>query len=188
MSRPRKKETEEKHLTRLVTDIIKENPDLSDIGTIIGCLGKGSIKELEELKKNCSSIDEFLDIARKRADVALVVAAIKAAVGYDYEEIEERISKVPKRGTDDKIIITDVLTGVTKRKKHAKKSDALLKFLLMNRLPQYFSDVKKVEINKKVIEIKGNIEQEIKEFAGRLLDVIVPVETEFMETDDENKV
>lgn len=181
MGRPKKKETEEKHLTRLITDIIKKNPSLSDIGTIIGCLGEGSIKDLEELKKNCTSIDDFLEIARQRADVALVVAAIKAAIGYNYEEIEQRISKVPKRGADDKIIITEVVTGVTKRRKHAKKSDALLKFLLMNRLPEYFSDVKKVEINKKVIEIKGNTEQEIKEFAGRLLDVIVPVETEFVE-------
>jgi len=180
MSRPRRKDTEEKHLTRLVTDLIKENPNLSDIGTIIGCLGDGSVKDLEELKKNCTSIDEFLEAARQRADVALVVAAIKAAIGYDYEEIEQRISKVPKRGANDKIIITDVITGITKRKKHAKKSDALLKFLLMNRLPEYFSDTKKVEINKKVIEIKGNTEQEIKEFAGRLLDVIIPVETEFV--------
>ncbi len=184
MPRPLKKDTEEKHLTRLITEIIKDNPDLSDIGTIIGCLGEGSVKELEELKKNSASIDEFLAVARQRADVALVVAAIKAALGYDYEEIEERVSKVPKRGTNNQIIITDVVTGVTRRKKHAKKSDALLKFLLMNRLPQYFSDVRKVEINKKVIEIKGNTEQEIKEFAGRLLDVIAPVETEFVETEN----
>ena len=183
MARPRKKETEEKHLTRLITDIIKENPDLSDIGTIIGCLGEGSIKDLEELKKSCSSIDDFLEIARKRADVALVVAAIKAAIGYDYEEIEERISKVPKRGMDDKVIICDVITGVTRRKKHAKKSDALLKFLLMNRLPEFFSDTKKVEINKKVIEIKGNTEEEIRRFAGGLLKAI---DVDFIEIDNEN--
>ena len=91
MARPRKKESEERALTRLVTDIIKDNPNLSDIGTIIGCLGEGSIKELEELKNNCESIDVFLEVARQRADVALVVAAVKAALGYDYEETEERI-------------------------------------------------------------------------------------------------
>ena len=109
-----------------------------------------------------------------------MVAAIKAAIGYDYEETEERISKVPKRGTDDKVIITDVITGITKRKKHAKKSDALLKFLLMNRLPKYFSDTKRVEINKKVIEIKGNTEAEIRTFAGRLLEAI---DSEFIEAE-----
>jgi aminopeptidase-like protein len=56
---------------------------LSDIGTIVGCIGDGSVKELEELKKSCKSIDEFLEVARQRADIALVVAAIKAAIGYD---------------------------------------------------------------------------------------------------------
>ena len=146
-------------------------------------MGEGSVKELEELKKNCASIDDFLEVARQRADIALVVAAVKAALGYDYEETEERISKVPKRGSNDQTIIVDVVTGVTKRKKHAKKNDALLRFLLLNRLPEYFSDTKKIEINKKVIEIKGNTEKEIKEFAGRLLDVINPIETNFV---DEN--
>ena len=180
MARPRKKETEEKHLTRLITEIIKENPSLADVGTIVGCLGEGSVKELEELKKNCTSIDDFLEVARQRADVALVVAAVKAALGYDYEETEEKISRVPRNGTDGQIIITEVITGVIKRKKHAKKSDALLKFLRLNRLPEYFSDTKKVEINKKVIEIKGNTEAEIKLFAGKLLDII---ETEFVEID-----
>ncbi len=111
-----------------------------------------------------------------------MVAAVKAAIGYDYEEIEEKISRVPRNGTDGQILITEVVTGVIKRKKHAKKSDALLKFLLLNRLPEYFSDTKKVEISKKVIEIKSNSADEIRLFAGKLLDII---EVDFVETENE---
>jgi hypothetical protein len=173
MARPRKKESEEKALTRLVTEIIKDNPNLSDIGIIIGCLGEGSVKELEELKKSCESIDEFLEIARQRADVAIVIAATKAAMGYDYEETEQIIRKKCMGFDEDGIpSFQDVPESVKLRKKHAKKNDALLKFLLTNRLPQYFSDSKKIEINKKVIEIRANTEAEIREFAGKLLDVI----------------
>ncbi|KKK89088.1 hypothetical protein LCGC14_2736610, partial [marine sediment metagenome] len=181
MSRPRKRDTEEKHLTRLVTELIKDNPNLSDIGTIVGCLGEGSVKELEELKKNSGSIDEFLEVARQRADIALVVAAIKAAIGYDYIEEEQEIRRIPRTGADGCIEIVETPGNKKIRKKHAKKSDALLKFLLMNRLPQYFSDVRKVEINKKVIEIKSNTEAEIRTFAGKLLSVI---DSEFIKTDN----
>ncbi len=180
MARPRKKESEEKALTRLVTEIIKENPNLSDIGTVKGCMGDSSVKDLEELKKSCSSIDEFLEIARQRADVALVIAATKAAMGYDYEETEQIIRKKCMGMDEDGLpYFQDVPESVKLRKKHAKKNDALLKFLLLNRLPQYFSDTKRVEINKKSIEIKGNTEAEIKIFAGKLLDII---DTEFVET------
>jgi len=181
MARPRKQESEEKALTRLVTEIIKDNPNLSDLGTVIGCMGDEPVKDLEELKKSCKSIDEFLEIAQKRADVALVVAATKAAMGYDYEETEQIIRKKCMGFDEDGIpSFQDVPESVKLRKKHAKKNDALLKFLLLNRLPQYFSDTKRVEINKKSIEIKGNTEAEIREFAGKLLDVI---DTEFVETE-----
>jgi hypothetical protein len=76
-------------------------------------------------------------------------------------------------------IYQEIPESVKTKKKHAKKNDALLKFLLLNRLPEYFSDTKRVEINKKSIEIKGNTEKEIREFAGKLANFI---DAEFVET------
>ena len=166
-----------------MSEVIEHNPDVSDLGAIIGCLGERSVKDLEELKAKCSSIDEFLEVARQRADIALVVAAVKAAIGYDYEETEQTIAKKPMEGADGQLVICDVPYKVKKKMKHAKQNDALLKFLLINRLPQFFSDMKKVEINKKSIEIKGDTEKEIREFAGRLLKVI---DTEFVEVKNDN--
>ena len=150
--------------------MVKSDIDISDVGTIIACL-KGDVKSLKELKDGCSSIDEFLELASKKANIALVTAAIEAAIGYDYVETEQLIRKVPHYDEHGKVEIREVPADLKIKTKHAKKNDQLLKFILSNRLPEYFNDTKRVEINKKTIEIKANTEQEIRSFAGRLLDV-----------------
>jgi len=165
MARPRKKETDEKALAKIVTDVLKDSPHISDIGTIIALLGSESAKDLEQLKESCASVDEFLDLARQRADIMLVTAAIKAAVGYEYAVTQEY-----KDGSSKQ------------KKKYVPADTPLLKFILINRLPEYFSDTKKVEINRKNIDIKANTEEEIKKFAGKLMNII---EAEF-EIDDNN--
>ena len=157
---------------------MKDNPNISDIGAIMACL-KDDVTSLQELKDECTSIDEFLDIASRRANVALVTAAIEAAIGYNYEEWEQKINLLHKVDEDGKITTTEIPGEKKVKHKHAKKNDQLLKYLLTNRLPEYFSDTKKIEINKKSIEIKANTEEEIKSFCGRLLDVI---DVEFTET------
>ena len=55
-----------------------------------------------------------------------------------------------------------------KKKKH-RGNDALLRFILKNRLTEYFQDVKKVEINKKSVEIIENAEEEIKNFGKQII-------------------
>lgn len=56
--------------------------------------------------------------------------------------------------------------------KRALPNEALLRFILKCRLPEYFQDVQRVEVNKKVIEIKEVAEKEIKEFGRKLLESI----------------
>jgi len=145
------------------------------------------VKWLQDLKKECTGIDEFMELASQRANVALVAAAVEAAVGYDYEEIKQEYMKVHK-GYDDnnEPIIVEIPGKRTTNKKHTKKDGSMLKFLLINRLPDYFSDTKKFEINKKTVELKGVTEEEIKGFAGKLLTVIKErkvVDSEFVETE-----
>ena len=186
MARPRKKASEDKQLAVIIKDLVKADIDISDVGTIIACL-KGDVKSLKELKDECSSIDEFLDLASKKANIALVTAAIEAAIGYDYVETEQLIRKVPHYDEHGKVEIREIPADLKIKTKHAKKNDQLLKFILSNRLPEYFNDTKRVEINKKTIEIKANTEQEIRSFAGRLLDAFKDekiIEAEIVETDN----
>lgn len=184
IGRPRKQKSEDKQLAVIIKDLVKADVDISDVGTIIACL-KGDVKSLKELKDECSSIDEFLELASRKANIALVTAAIEAAIGYDYIETEQLIKKEPHI-VNGRLEIREVPGNLKIKKKHAKKNDQLLKFILTNRLPEYFSDVKKVEINKRSIEIKANTEAEIRGFAGRLLDAFKDekiIEAEIVDTD-----
>lgn len=154
-------------------DILENNQNIADVGVILGALGEDSLKWLKDLKAECSSVDEFIDIARQRADISLIVAAVKCALGYSYEEIDQNYIRVPG-GYDDAGIpkMREVPSSKKVKTKRALPNESLLRFILKCRLPEYFSDVQRVEINKKVIEIKGNAEKEIREFGRKLLEAI----------------
>jgi hypothetical protein len=47
-----------------------------------------------------------------------------------------------------------------------------LRFILKCRLPEYFQDTQRIEINKKTIEIKEIAQKEIEEFGRKLLESI----------------
>jgi len=103
----------------------------------------------------------------------LIAAATREAMGYDYKETEQNYLKVPDGYNPDGSPKMKDMPGNKKvRKKVARPNDALLRFILRCRLPEYCSDVQKVEINKKVIEIKQIAEGEIREFAGRLIETM----------------
>ena len=177
MARPRKNAS--KTLLLVVKDLIEGNQNISDIGTIIGVLGSDSTKWLEDLKKECSSVDEFLDVARQRADIELVAAATRTALGYDYEESYQNFLRVPA-GYDDNHnpIMRDVPGNRQVKYKKALPNEALLRFILKCRLPDYFQDTQRIEINKKTIEIKEVAQKEIEEFGRKLLESIKNKETE----------
>lgn len=186
MPRPTKEKSQEKALVRLTQEITSKSPDVATIGTILGCLGT-DIKALQQLKKEAGSVEDFLSAAGELANVALVAAAAKAACGYEVEEVktkyENRINPNYTYGTQDQVMVKEVETGREVTIKHIRPSEALLKFMLSNRIPNYFSDTRKIEVNKTVKEIKADAEEEIKAFAGKLLEAVT-VDAQW--EDDEN--
>lgn len=184
MGRPRKQAANQKALAKITQEVFGADTDISDIGAILACL-KDDVKALEQLKEECTDIDEFLDLAAKRANIALVQAAIEAAIGYEYEETVEAFKNIADY-RDRTAIVKEVPNGKKVYKKHSKRDPQLLKFLLSNRLPEYFSDTRKVEINQKKLEIKAVAADEIKGFAGqlaKLLDEADVIEAELVETE-----
>lgn len=180
MGRLTKEQSKEKAMVRLMEELTYFDQNVSDIGLVLATLGQDDPKALESLKDCTKDIDEFISLAARRADILLVVAAVRAATGYTYEEVEQTFRRVPRTGSHGEIEITEVPAERKVKTKIQKPNDALLKFLLVNRLPQYFSDSKKIEINKKTIEIKGTTEEEIRRFAGDLVKVI---DSEFVEAE-----
>jgi len=158
--------------------VLEGSPDVASLGVIMGCLDS-DVKALEKLKKECTTVDEFLELAGGLANAKLIAAAAKAALGGTFDEVTETMKKVPC-GYDTRNEMQFKFVGGDKKvtTKKVNPSETLLKFLLATRMPEFFSETKKVEINKKVIEIKQNTEDEIKSFAGKLLDAI-EVEAEF---------
>ena len=153
--------------------MLENNQNIADVGTIIGALGEGSLKWLQDLKKECATVDEFIDIARQRADIALIAAAVKSALGFEYEESYQNYLKVPDGYNDDgSPRMRDVPGNRQVKIKWSLPNEALLRFILKCRLPEYFQDTQRIEINKKTIEIKEIAQKEIESFAGRLLEAI----------------
>ena len=171
MARPKK--DLEKALSLVAKDLIANGQDVADIGTIVGALGEDSLKWLKDLKSECTTVDEFLEIATKRADIALIVAAVKCALGYSYEEIDQNYIRVPA-GYDDAGIpkMREVPSSKKVKTKRALPNESLLRFILKCRLPEYFQDTQRIEINKKTIEIKEVAQKEIEEFGRKLLESI----------------
>lgn len=154
-------------------DILENNQNIADVGVILGALGEDSLKWLKDLKAECSSVDEFIEIARQRADIALIVAAVKCALGYEYQEEDRTYRKILNhRDETGAPVMKEVIDGRKVKTKRALPNEALLKFILKCRLPEYFQDTQRIEINKKTIEIKEVAQKEIEEFGRKLLESI----------------
>ncbi|MEK0338338.1 MAG: hypothetical protein QQN41_12990 [Nitrosopumilus sp.] len=176
---PRPKKSLEAAIALVAKDLLENNQNIADVGTIIGALGEDSLKWLTDLKKECSSVDEFIEIASKRADIALIAAAVKCALGYEYEESYQNYLKVPDGyNKDGSPRMRDVPSNRQVKTKRALPNEALLRFILKCRLPEYFHDIQRVEINKKTIEIKELAGREIEEFGRKFLELAKNGETE----------
>ena len=160
-------------MTLVAKDLLENNQNIADIGVIVGALGEDSLKWLKDLKTECTTVDEFIEIAKQRADIALIVAAVKTALGYEYEEIDQNYIRIPA-GYDDAGIpkMREVPGGKKVKTKRALPNEALLRFILKCRLPEYFQETQRIEINKKSIEIKEVAQKEIEEFGRKLLESI----------------
>lgn len=173
MPRPNKNKDIGAALTLVAKDLLESGQDISDIGTIVGALGEDSLKWLKDLKAECSTVDEFIEIAKQRADIALIVAAVKTALGYEYQEEDKTYRNIVNhRNETGAPVMKEVIEGRKVKIKRALPNEALLRFILKCRLPEYFQDVQRVEINKKTIEIKEIAQKEIEEFGRKLLESI----------------
>jgi len=171
MARPRK--DLEKAFSLVAKDLIANGKDISDVGVILGALGEDSLKWLKDLKAECTTVDEFIEIARQRADIALIVAAVKCALGYEYQEEDKTYRNIlNNRDGTGAPVMKEVIDGRKVKTKRALPNEALLRFILKCRLPEYFTDTQRIEINKKTIEIKEIAQKEIESFAGKLLEAI----------------
>ena len=170
---PRPKKSLESAMTLVAKDLLENNQSVADIGTIVGALGEDSLKWLKDLKVECTTVDEFIEIARQRADIALIVAAVKCALGYEYQEEDRTYRKILNhRDETGAPVMKEVVDGRKVKIKRALPNEALLRFILKCRLPEYFQDTQRIEINKKTIEIKEIAQKEIESFAGKLLEAI----------------
>lgn len=168
---PRPKKDVISAMTLVAKDLLESGQDISDIGVIVGALGEDSLKWLKDLKKECSDIDEFIEVAKKRADIALIVAAVKTALGYEYQEEDKTYRNILNhRDEAGAPVMKEVVDGRKVKIKKALPNEALLKFILKCRLPEYFTDTQKIEINKKTIEIKEIAQKEIEEFGRKLIE------------------
>lgn len=139
----------------------------ADIGMIMGYAGKNLKDWVKTLIKKYPDAKEAVRVGKALADINLVSKAYIAAVGYDYEEKYFRTVKI--KGEDGECEMDYV--PYSKSCKHAKPSSDLIKFLLPNRMPEYFRDVKYLEIDKRSVEFKGDINKEIASFFGKLTDI-----------------
>lgn len=173
---------EKTNLAHITKAIIREGGTVPDIGVILGCAAsEGSSEWVERLKVEGLSLAEFLEVAKQRADIELIRVATKAALGYTYEEEkQEMIPEIDEEGEATGKYLLGKKTVTTKR----ERDSGLHKFLLTSRMPDYFSDVKHIKIDKRVVEIKADAEAEIRGFASGLLKALggeEVIEAEFVE-------
>lgn len=170
---PRPKKSLEAAMTLVAKDLLENNQSVADIGVVVGALGEDSLKWLKDLKAECTTVDEFIELATKRADIALIMAAVKTALGYEYQEEDKTYRNIlNNRDGTGAPVMREVVDGRKVKTKRALPNEALLRFILKCRLPEYFQDVQRVEINKKVIEIKELAGKEIESFGRKLLESI----------------
>jgi len=158
----------------------------ADIGVIIGYTGRKPKKFIEQLKKDCPDVAIALEVGRRLADIELVTTAFEAATGYDYtEETKDyKIVHVVNEETGEVVGEERRLIKHKKMKKHQRPDSAILRMLLLSRLPDYFIDSKKVTLTQ--IMEGDPTEDEIRKFAGKLLQLVNPtkvIEAEIIDSE-----
>lgn len=146
----------------------------ADIGVIIGYAGRKPGKFIAGLKKQYPDVAIALEVGRRMADIELVTTAFEAATGYDYtEETKDyKIVHIVNEETGEVVREEKRLIKHKKMKKHQRPDSAVLKMLLLSRLPDYFIDSKKVTLTQ--IMEGDPTEDEIRKFAGKLMQLVNP--------------
>jgi len=157
-------------LLPVITDLTANGKSQADIGVMLGFAGKDPKGWFERLRKNYSDIDRAWEAGKNAADTHLVMKAFQRAVGYDI--VSEEIKYEYK---DNKWIPVEKKTTP----RHIPAETSLLKFFMINRLPEFFK--KANELNKNQSPLNGDIRSEILAFVGKLADVVQ--DTKFVDSE-----
>ena len=174
---PKKKESKTKYqikkrtpfndsLLPVIQNLTAEGRSLSDIGMLLGYAGKSPAQWLKYIKNKHPEVADALKVGAQMADTKLIVTAFDAATGYDIEELDIEYIVTPR--LDGSIHYSEKNRKV--KRKYVKPDTGLLFKLLCNRLPEYFSDTRKFEIDKRSVSVEVDMNKEISEFAGKLME------------------
>ena len=172
-------------LLPVIQNLTAQGYNLADIGMILGYSGKDKKNWLWRLKENHPEIQEAIEAGKNLADVELVKTAFKEATGYTIEEVETNYKAFPD--PDNPTKVRWVAIEKKSKPKYIPPKTVLLWKMLCSRLPDYFVDSKKIEINKTSLEIKDITAAEIRRFAGRFAKMVDSevIDTNFMEIENE---
>ena len=165
-----KKRTPFSHsLLPVIESLASEGRSLADIGMMLGYAGKSPKQWMNYLKKNHPDVEDALEAGRKMADTKLVVTAFDVATGYDVEEVQVEMINNPRISSGE---VQNHFVEKSRKTttKHIKPDSGLLFRMLCNRLPEYFSDTKTIDINKRSLDVHATVTAEIEDFAGKLID------------------
>lgn len=139
---------------------------LADIGMFLGFTGSDTEGWMRRLQEKFPATKDALQAGKDAADMELIRTAFQEATGYWIEEEELTKQKIQSPIDPTK---TQWIDKWKKTKKRFIPPNAVLLFkLLCSRLPEYFSDIRKIEVDKRTLELKGSIDDEILDFAGAL--------------------
>lgn len=146
---------------------------------ILGYAGKNPRQWIADLKRNHPEVKDAWDVGRKLVDLKLVQTAFERATGVDYDEVTTNYKTIEKMADGQPTLVEIPVSRKVTPKKVLPDSTLLFK-LLCNRLPEYFQDVKKFQVDKRIMEVKGDISETIKNAAGKLMKLAeTPIEAEF---------
>jgi hypothetical protein len=171
----RRQEVNVDSLLPVIQNLTGQGFNLSDVGMLLGYAGDKPDRWLYNLRQKYPEINDAITIGRQAANAELIRTAFQEATGYWIEEEEVLAENIPHfpapdvpfgepKPMQDKYINKEKKT----KRKFIQPNTQLLFKLLCCRLPEFFSDVRKVEIDKRSLELKGTISDEIKSFAGAL--------------------
>lgn len=152
-------------LLPVIQNLTAEGKSLADIGMLLGYAGKNPAAWLKYVRNKYPEVADAMKVGTQLADTKLIVTAFDAATGYDIEEVDIEYVTINQINGDTR---HQEKSRKTKRK-HVKPDTGLLFKLLCNRLPEYFSDTRKFEIDKRSIDAKVDMNKEISVFAGKLM-------------------
>lgn len=170
----------------VIQGLSAEGRSQSDIGMILGFAGKDRKGWFKRLRKSFPEIDRAWQAGKNAADTQLVITAFQRATGYEFVEEEVEYATKGVFGPNGLEVIKEVPVGRKIKTKHQPPDVTMLKLLLFNRLPEYFIDIKHIDLTNKSKLIKSDVRDEIASFAGKLLDAVEAVETGF-EPKQDNK-